>query len=60
MDIQCSLNNFSTYQQQALHDATWHGHTDAVNVLLLAGVRQDLVAWDGLTPLLGSLLFIFQ
>lgn len=34
-----------------LHDATWHGNTDAVRVLLGAGVRTDLVAWDGKTAL---------
>ncbi len=34
-----------------LHDAIWHGHTEAAKVLLDAGVDTTIRAWDGLTPL---------
>jgi uncharacterized protein len=34
-----------------LHDATWHGHTEAVRVFLEAGARTDLVGYDGKTAL---------
>lgn len=34
-----------------LHDAVWHGHTEAARVLLAAGVRTDLAGHDGRTPL---------
>lgn len=35
----------------ALHDAVWHGHLEAARVLVYAGVRLDLRALDGRTPL---------
>lgn len=35
----------------ALHDATWHGHTDTVAALLDANVLLDLKGHDGKTPL---------
>lgn len=35
----------------ALHDATWHGHTAVVEVLLDANVQMDLRGHDGKTPL---------
>jgi uncharacterized protein len=34
-----------------LHDAVWHGHTEAARVLVAAGVRTDLDGHDGRTPL---------
>jgi ankyrin repeat protein len=34
-----------------LHDAVWHGHTEATAVLLAAGVRTDIAGHDGRTPL---------
>jgi ankyrin repeat protein len=34
-----------------LHDAVWHGHTEAAEVLLEAGVRADIAGHDGRTPL---------
>ena len=33
----------------ALHDAVWHGHVEAVRVLIGAGVRLDLRGYDGRT-----------
>jgi ankyrin repeat protein len=33
----------------ALHDSVWHGHTQAMEVLLKAGVRTDLRGFDGNT-----------
>ncbi|MFM6754049.1 MAG: ankyrin repeat domain-containing protein [Dolichospermum sp.] len=35
----------------ALHDATWHGHTEVVKVLLNANVPLNLQGHDGKTPL---------
>ncbi|MGC1246267.1 MAG: ankyrin repeat domain-containing protein, partial [Spirulinaceae cyanobacterium] len=35
----------------ALHDATWHGHTEVVKVLLEANVCMTLQGHDGKTPL---------
>ncbi len=35
----------------ALHDATWHGHTEVVQVLLNANIPLDLQGHDGKTPL---------
>ncbi|WP_298238518.1 ankyrin repeat domain-containing protein [uncultured Algibacter sp.] len=34
-----------------LHDAIWHGHTEAAKLLIDAGARLDLKAYDGDTPL---------
>lgn len=34
-----------------LHDAVWHGHRGAAEVLLGAGVRTDLAGFDGRTPI---------
>ncbi|MFL9823593.1 ankyrin repeat domain-containing protein [Rhodoplanes sp. SY1] len=34
-----------------LHDALWHGFSDCAAVLLDAGARTDIVAWDGKRPL---------
>jgi len=34
-----------------LHDAVWHGHYDAVKVLLNLGVEKELKGWDNLTPI---------
>lgn len=33
-----------------LHDAIWHGHTEAAKVLIDAGADTSIVAFDGLTP----------
>lgn len=33
-----------------LHDAIWHGHTEAAKVLIEAGADTSIVAFDGLTP----------
>ncbi|WP_261836989.1 ankyrin repeat domain-containing protein [Vibrio ishigakensis] len=33
-----------------LHDAIWHGHTEAAKVLIEAGADTSIVAYDGLTP----------
>lgn len=33
-----------------LHDAIWHGHTEAAKVLIEAGSDTNIVAYDGLTP----------
>jgi uncharacterized protein len=35
----------------ALHDTVWHGHTEALKVLLEADVRTDLAGLDGKTAL---------
>jgi len=35
----------------AMHDAVWHGHKEAAQVLIDANVRQDLRGFDGRTPL---------
>ncbi|PRX99028.1 ankyrin repeat domain-containing protein [Allonocardiopsis opalescens] len=35
----------------ALHDAVWHGHTEAARVFVAAGARLDLRGLDGRTPL---------
>lgn len=34
-----------------LHDAIWHGHTEAAKLLIDAGARLDLKGYDGDTPL---------
>jgi ankyrin repeat protein len=34
-----------------LHDAVWHGHVEAAEVLIKAGARKDLRGFDGKTPL---------
>ncbi|MDC7786623.1 ankyrin repeat domain-containing protein [Rhodoplanes sp. TEM] len=34
-----------------LHDALWHGFADCASVLVDAGARTDIVAWDGKRPL---------
>lgn len=34
-----------------LHDAVWHGHREAAEVLIKAGARKDLRGFDGKTPL---------
>ena len=34
-----------------LHDAIWHGHTEAAKVLIDAGARTDLKNYEGDTPL---------
>jgi ankyrin repeat protein len=34
-----------------LHDAVWHGHVEAAEVLIKAGARTDLRGFDGKTPL---------
>jgi ankyrin repeat protein len=34
-----------------LHDALWHGYPDCANVLIEAGARVDLVAYDGKLPI---------
>ena len=34
-----------------LHDAVWHGHVEAAEVLIRAGARRDLRGFDGKTPL---------
>ncbi|MEU3297844.1 ankyrin repeat domain-containing protein [Streptomyces longwoodensis] len=34
----------------ALHDAVWHGHTEAAQVLVDAGARLDLKTHAGMTP----------
>ncbi|GAM72028.1 ankyrin 2,3/unc44 [Vibrio sp. JCM 19236] len=34
-----------------LHDAIWHGHTQAAANLINAGARTDLRGFDGKTPL---------
>ncbi|UII80339.1 ankyrin repeat domain-containing protein [Flagellimonas sp. CMM7] len=34
-----------------LHDAIWHGHTEAAKLLIEAGARLDLTAYDGFTSL---------
>lgn len=34
-----------------LHDAVWHGHVEAADVLIKAGARKDLRGFDGKTPL---------
>ena len=33
-----------------LHDAIWHGHTEAAKFLINEGAATDIVAFDGLTP----------
>jgi uncharacterized protein len=33
-----------------LHDSLWHGYADCAGVLLAAGARTDLVAYDGKLP----------
>ncbi|KAH3762474.1 ketosteroid isomerase [Pelomyxa schiedti] len=33
----------------ALHDAIWHGHSEAASVLINGGARTDLFSWDGLS-----------
>lgn len=45
LDAQGSYNGLT-----ALHDAVWHGHLDAVRVLVEAGARLDLKTHAGLTP----------
>ncbi|MBD2566029.1 MULTISPECIES: ankyrin repeat domain-containing protein [Nostoc] len=44
----------------ALHDATWHGHTAVVEVLLDANVQMDLRGHDGKTPLELAIEFGYQ
>ena len=34
-----------------LHDAIWHGHTEAAAKLIALGARTDLTGYDGKTPL---------
>ena len=34
-----------------LHDAIWHGHFEAAQVLLAKGAKTDLTGFDGRTPL---------
>lgn len=34
-----------------LHDAIWHGHTEAAKVLIKAGAKLDLKTYEGDTPL---------
>jgi ankyrin repeat protein len=34
----------------ALHDALWHGYPDCAEVLIDAGARLDVVAYDGKRP----------
>jgi ankyrin repeat protein len=34
-----------------LHDAVWHGHIEATDVLIKAGARKDIRGFDGKTPL---------
>jgi ankyrin repeat protein len=34
-----------------LHDAVWHGHFEATEILIQAGARTDLAGLDGNTPL---------
>lgn len=47
-----SLNAQGPYNgYTALHDATWHGHTEVVEVLLDANVQMALRGHDGKTPL---------
>ncbi len=41
-DAQGPFNGYT-----ALHDAVWHGHVEAVRLLLEAGVRSDLLGHDG-------------
>jgi len=46
IDAQGPYNGYT-----ALHDAVWHGHTEAVKAFLEAGARTDLRGHDGRTPL---------
>jgi len=46
LDAQGPYNGYT-----ALHDAVWHGHLDAVEALMSAGVRTDLRGLDGRTAL---------
>ena len=34
-----------------LHDSLWHGYADCARILLAAGARTDLVAYDGKLPI---------
>ncbi|KAH3762475.1 ankyrin 2,3/unc44 [Pelomyxa schiedti] len=44
----------------ALHDSIWHGHTETATVLVEAGAKTNLVAWDGLVPLTESQKYGFE
>ncbi len=46
LDAQGPYNGYT-----ALHDAIWHGHTEAAQVLLDAGAMLDLKGHEGYTPL---------
>jgi ankyrin repeat protein len=46
LDAQGPYNGYT-----ALHDAIWHGHAEAAQVLLDAGARLDLKGQEGYTPL---------
>ncbi|WP_028604430.1 ankyrin repeat domain-containing protein [Ottowia thiooxydans] len=59
LELICRLPDFDEIKDKQgptngytpLHDAVWHGHYEAVKILLSSGVIRDLKAWDNLTPL---------